>query len=807
MSSSKLGRTVLSACLLLAAGVMHGARADVTQTLDSVDAITAKTVLEMHVDANPPDECAPDDYACVNTSLPSSGTLLPGIPASATFAACQRAADRRMYCLLNSFPSGNTIRQPVSRWSDTGSYEAMFDCTDPTLALDKKKANPCTTISATLGGDIWLGGRYGTAYSIIRVVEVAQGASCPLGFNGTPMQKLTAETNPNFDYCMLRYVNGRPILVDVSSVDAKVGKRFEAPGIAPGPGLLLLEDRKTVAFLPDRRDVNGNPVQSAAVDIASGKSGWNLVGGETVQSATLMQVNCTADNCDNYVLVTTSTGRLMAKRVDVGTRPALTLGPSLNVVSNPACTSTTVTQQSWVRVSPQSGRIYLSDRRANRVRGFEVPLSAYTTSSPWTEVASLSTLNADATSNPPNTLSVSPGIPIDLAKCSSEQCILSPDGADANTVGAYITNVTVEVLTGRTGMTVFRIEGIPDCRYTSPAICLGPDPNNPDPNYAIETIGGEQYLRVDKLLPLEVMELFGEYSQPTRANLRLRIGPQYRARPDRDNTFDAFFGRTEDGVQFRNTFDLDFDIRELIGDPSGTPTRCGYQNDGIGANTRSPDNWDVIATVSERVPVAGLNNGSASQPGGTLLNRDMLVNTSCSNPTAGSGTRWSLYAYGLMQSACATGDAVTPTTYQCRTSFVDLTSKLFDDLERARVLTACANVDGNPNGLPPLSAAKCSALAADWANARDKLNKCLGAIQRPKKSSLNQNCQAFNSQFTHYQNELNSAVVNGAVVGGVQTGDVANRLGELKARVRVFLHVYQDQMLPSVPPGGFPAPP
>jgi hypothetical protein len=193
----------------------------------------------------------------------------------------------------------------------------------------------------------------------------------------------------------------------------------------------------------------------------------------------------------------------------------------------------------------------------------------------------------------------------------------------------------------------------------------------------------------------------------------------------------------------------------------------------------------------------------------------MLVNTSCSNPTAGSGTRWSLYAYGLMQSVCTTGNAVTPTTYQCRTSFVDLTSKLFDDLERARVLTACANVDGNPPTPPtggidsgwPLSASKCSALAADWANARDKLNKCLEATQQPKNSSLSQNCQAFNSQFTQYQNELNSAVVNGAIVGGVQTGDIANRLGELKARVLVFLHVYQDQMLPSVPPGGFPTPP
>jgi hypothetical protein len=785
---------------------------DVRQTLDSVDAITQKSVLEMHVDTSPVDECAPDDYACISTSLPSSGTLLPGIPASATFAACQRAADRRLYCVLNSFTSGNALRQPVSRWSDTGSYEALFDCSDPALALDTRKANPCTTISATLGGDIWLGGRDGSAYSIIKVVDVKQGAICPMGFGGVRMTKLTAETNGNLDFCMLRYATGRPVLVDVSSVDAKVGKRFKAPNISPGAGLLLLEDRKTVAFLPDRKDNAGNPVKLAAVDIASGKTDWALTGGETVQSASLMQVNCTTTACDNYVLATTSAGRLMAKRVDLpgSTSGSLVLGPALNVVSNPSCTSTTVTQQAWIRVSPQSGRIYLSDRCAERVRGFEVPQTGYTTGSAWTQAVSVSTLTSSSTSNPPNTLSVSPGIPIDLAKCLSAQCILTPDGGDPNTVGAYITNVTVELLTGKTGMTVFRIQGIPDCRFASPqpAICLGPDANSPDPNYAIETIGGQQYLRVDKLLPLEVLELFDENSTPTRDALALRIGPQYRARPDRGNTFDGFFGRTEDGVRFRDTFDLDFDIRELIGDATGTPTRCGYLNDGIGTNTRSPDNWDVIATVSERVPVAGTNNGSATLPGGILLNRDMLVNTSCENPTAGSGTRWSLYAYGLMQATCVTGNVVTNTTYQCRTSFVDLTSKLFDDLERARVLTACANVDGNPptggagSGWP-LSAATCSALAADWANARDKLNKCLDATQQPKNSSLNQNCQAFESQFTQYQNELNSAVVNGAVVGGLQTGDVANRLGELRARLKVFWHVYHDQMLPSVPAGGF----
>ena len=139
-------------------------------------------------------------------------------------------------------------------------------------------------------------------------------------------------------------------------------------------------------------------------------------------------------------------------------------------------------------------------------------------------------------------------------------------------------------------------------------------------------------------------------------------------------------------------------------------------------------------------------------------------------------------------------------------SFVDLTDQLFDDLERARRMTACVNVDGNPrqpaaaHREPPARRSR-----PTGPMSRDKLNKCLDASTQPKNSSLNQTCQAFDQQFSQYQSDLNAAVVNGAIVGGVQTGDLANRLGEMKARVKVFLHIYMDQFLPSVPPGGYPA--
>ena len=187
-----------------------------------------------------------------------------------------------------------------------------------------------------------------------------QGAACPAGFGGVgTATKLSADTSATSDFCALRYVSGRPIIVDMSAVDAKVGKAFEAPGVTAGPGVLLLEDSKTVTFLPDRTDVNGNPVQLPAVAIASGKTDFALIWQRIRPEHHADAGNCTsATACDNYLLVTTSTGRVMAKRTDP-------LGAAFQFYALPACTTTV--QQAWVRVSPQSGRVYVSDRCMNKV--------------------------------------------------------------------------------------------------------------------------------------------------------------------------------------------------------------------------------------------------------------------------------------------------------------------------------------------------------------------------------------------------------------------------------------------------------
>ncbi|MGE5200213.1 MAG: hypothetical protein ACM3H9_11275 [Rhodospirillaceae bacterium] len=797
--------------------VTAGARADVTQTLDSVDAVSNKRVLEMRFGDQPRPGPDVPGYESVDAAYLTQ-------PAE-SFLACQRAADRDLYCLLNSYtgPDGK-LTQPVRRWSASGPPEGenLFSCTDSSLGLDRRRANPCTSLTVDLAGNIWLGGRNGTTHSVLKVVAVGQGRSCsaaPLP-SGDKFRKIGDLTDSG-DFCFRPYASGRPVLVDMTSIDQRMGLDFQVqPGNGSGAGLLLLEDRKTAVFLADPTDPGTGEMLEPLppVEIASGKSGWNLVGNETVQSLSLLQVDCLGTGCSdaklNYVLATTSTGKVIAKQTDpLGTAVTLFQSPS------PASCGSSAPPQYWVRVSPQSGAVYLSDRNCAVVRQLDV------TASPLALTQALSPLStspaATSASGSLSTVSVSPGIGFNLNECYSGKCILAPNGNDTrNDVGAYITNVDIDPA-GQSGLAVFRITGIPDCRY--PPHRVGPlgDPGDPDyyggnpdgvcstlPDDGIRRIGDREYLDVAGLLPLEIRSLFNESTDPTLEELDasgLLIGPQYRARPntdpEKDNTFEAFFGRSEDGstgVVFRDTFELKFDIGQLTAPPGNdpVPSRCGYLN--TDNSRRNATEWDAIVTVSERTPVVDLSNGTAASPSGEPGHVAMLTNTFCENPTSGAGVRWSLYAYGLM---------LTDTSPK---TFLNLVSTLYDDLERARLLTACQNysADGGQtreNQNQPLSPSVCSGLAADWRNGLDKLNKCIAAATDPKTSAADQNCQAFVSQVKGYRSRVAAADIYwDSPPGSGEVPDRANRRGELEARADVILHIFSDQFVPSIPLGGFP---
>jgi hypothetical protein len=192
-----------------------------------------------------------------------------------------------------------------------------------------------------------------------------------------------------------------------------------------------------------------------------------------------------------------------------------------------------------------------------------------------------------------------------------------------------------------------------------------------------------------------------------------------------------------------------------------------------------------VVTVSERYKTVG------SAP--TLRHADVLVNSDCINPTSGSGDRWSLYAYGLMPTACT-----VTSSYECRSWFATLLGDLFVELDLTLDQTAC-DLNGQPNTLDgnsvsPLSAPTCAALRSAWDGTKPKLDNCIQAALDRKQSAADENCQAFLTQFRQYEAVLDSATVNGGA-----SGDKANRLGELKARRNVLLYIYRDQFLPSIP--------
>ena len=65
---------------------------------------------------------------------------------------------------------------------------------------------------------------------------------------------------------------------------------------------------------------------------------------------------------------------------------------------------------------------------------------------------------------------------------------------------------------------------------------------------------------------------------------------------------------------------------------------------------------------------------------------------------------------------------------------------------------------------------------------------------------MDQNCQAFETQFSAYRSQLAAIGPATAIL------DPANRIGGLKARSETLWHVYVERFLPSVPQGGFSQP-
>lgn len=781
---TRFGITAFSAATIaLLASLGGDARAEtqvIQQVLDRVAVFNLGTALEMKFDAA--DQRPPDFF---NFDLVESIGL----------GSCQLNGSRGLYCL-----DGRDVR----RWQDPadgGPGLVEFSCTNPALQLDARRGNPCSAIAVAQNGDVWISGRRSNAYQLIKLVRKDADGNCSDGSTLSPTNGVPAQ------YCFQQYASGRPLLNKLVVIEGEEAEKFDPGTGVPSGGVLGLDVRNAVTYF-------GPSPDAMPVDLVAGKTDWGLGNKEALLDLALLQVangSSTGDQTDNYLLAMSSTGRVLARQTDqfaaATTIEAFDV-PAERTASTapPPAQCDTSVQRYGIAASTKSGRVYVTDRNYCQVMALQpagppfmglvnVPddnsslgadltlATAYDNPDPTAPVS-------DSGTYPPDGATVAPGIVINLTECVGS-CTLIADEAN----GAAASLFAVELNSPESRMVLYQVRNIPDCRYvpTDPD-CVGKGavftpPGKPE-------IAAEQYLDVARLLPPDVTSQFPATDTPPPGLPPLLISPQYRGQSSttKNYRFGAIFAIPEPGVVFKNVFELEFDIEKLADSELGC--RLGY-----GPQTPLADllRWDVATWVSERFIAPGGPYGLAPQyesaPGTTAPNKyryvDTIINTGCRNPLKSKGTGFSMIAYDLeiAYNPILGGDDQDDI-------FARLVGKLFEDLKLAQTELACpSGVDTATSD--PLSDSVCSSLGSTLLNAEDKLAKCIAATQQPKTSAVDQNCQAFETQFSAYRSQL-------AAIGPASaTLDPANRIGGLKARSETLWHVYVERFLPSVPQGGF----
>jgi hypothetical protein len=494
-------------------------------------------------------------------------------------------------------------------------------------------------------------------------------------------------------------------------------------------------------------------------------------------------------------------------------------------VSGINATQCAVLQAYGIRASSRTGFVYVSDRAFCEVLALLPQLPA----TPFNKLVNaidaplldrtLRTVNA-AGANPPNGLTIAPGVSIDLSKCApstdpnSKGCPLLKDSN--GTVAAYLSNVKL-VDTTKSGLTLFQVKGIPDCRYVEQpefptalkAVCKPNGVLNPALIEGPAGIAAAQRLNVTPLLPREITGQFDASGLPPKGLPRLLISPQYRGQKRNGYVFEALFAISQPGVQFLDTFGGEFDVGLLEG--GKVPLGCvpALTGDGLSPQNSKFVNptlglaWDVVTRVSEI---------DVSVDGKYV---DTLTNTGCGT-TKTTGNRLSLLPYDL-EIAPDTygplyGTAVPTEVPGNDAAFGRLLQSLHADLNQSLASNACP-IYGTVG-------ASCGVLQALADTSKAQLDLCVGAAFVSRSTALTPTTVRSSGDdgiwgddddytlttidppcpiFVQNLQALRSAVS----VLPTATNDTANRRGELLVRADVIQHVYDTRFVPSIPDTGF----
>ena len=768
----KIRSLILILGLALQAATASAQEGQAQQVLDRVFAYTPGAVLNM---------------AFGNADRPPDFTNL-GVNAS-SITDCTLTAVDGLWCL-----DGRIVR----KWPNPLDPSVRIDvlnCSDPALGF--QTTIPCTGMAVDKSGGIWLAGKkrlpnnwpprpwwipeptwialqtWFKPYSLVKVV--AKVGSCPVGTTATV----------GGAYCAKEMYSGRYLVTNLSAVDGDAAKEFRpCPSCSPQAGVLGVEDLRNVLFFPDP--------QAAQPIVISGGWGTALKFGELLQDVSLLQLPGTSAK-QNHVLATTNFGRVMSKNTATGGLPV----PVFNIPAERTPTSvkcSNVLPVYGVRSSPAAAIVFVTDRQYCQV-------SALMPNGPtFTALVNLQGGGVDLTLRTKDSsgtfpiigLTVAPGIGIDFRACNLNCAIVN---SAAGEPAAELSGITLAEGSGFAA-TVFQVADLPDCRYafkpdfpvakrnvcaTTPGVVIDPNGNvviYPNGTNNSQYPPAAQFLNVTPLLPTDVTASFDNSGVPPQGLPKLLISRQYRGQARNHFLFEALFVVPNPNVRFTGVFGGEYDVPALEG--AASSLGC--------LPTQNLLDWDVTTAVSE----------AFISVNGRYI--DSLANSGCGS-VKGSYGKLSLLPYDLEVVPDTFGPTVHSSTPVLTTGndavFARLVQSLYSDLGYVLKELACKQADQSLNVAPPLTAYECNTLKGDWELGLYKLNKCLEGVFKDVHHDYGKR------QYCQYVLSYGLDPFANHIPANTPSRDIANRIGELRARTIVLRHLYVTRFLPSVPNAGF----
>lgn len=803
----KFARLIATFCLSIACSAA-GAQSFVTdpeQVIGTIEAFGSEAGLELEFD-NP---ARTSDFDVFFTDAGSS------------FATCVRVPAGPFLCL-------DETSKTVKRFDGSPPpLASIFSCNDPALDFNTRKET-CTAYSFGMDSHFIAGLGNGKSFNLQRVYA---DTACANPLQWTP------------GLCAEQLYTGRPLLQSLKFFE---GEAAEDLGLG-GPCAVGLEQRSDALCFP---------VPAAAEPIMlADKKRWGVKGQESLQDIDVLQIgNPVSGEVDNYAVVTSTAGRILAAKI--GDNSASIEAFDISSVDLPAMQCNFDEQFYGLEIDPKSDKAIVTDRNFCQAFALKANLDLETDPDTGeilggtgaflgfvlaTETAAETPLILSTGTTAPLGATASPGDTFDLISdgCTSPAGCTVVTGSNG-TAAATVTELTL--LNTESGATVFHAKNVPYCTY-KPVYCvdlLDPDYATANPGmtreqaldrlamddlkvvYRLPNVASDEYrpeafaFNTTPVLPSEILERFDGIGTGPGQIPPLWILPDYMP-SDADYFYEALFFITNAQT---DDFTLELDVTTLQGYPSFSLTDgCELAAELPGSFSATEAGlerllaWDVSNRVAERFPsVNGPQSADYENHQGTLVNFD------CGSTRLKIGG-FSLFPFNLMVSGCvgfynADGDLVFDTltsennAVNCPLGDGDMSIPLADDSVFAKLYDknydellqhldelACTNVDTDNTGLAPLSQADCDSLRAIWANGKDKLVKALAATFQPKTSAGNENFGAVNSQLQNYLDWLRTAMPYGP--------DPASRKPEQIARVLSLQHLLNEKVLPSIPDNGF----